>query len=163
MKNIKRILVAIDSEPSSSEVASAALQLMQQLNAHVALVSVIETPAVMNQAVTTGSGIHGNPLSEMEIEDVLRNSFKERHHELLTGLFKKHNVPTFIEEGSAYQTILRVADEWKADLIVLGTNGRKGLSHLMIGSVAEKVMRHSDKPVLVIPINKAHKSAYTKE
>ena len=45
-----------------------------------------------------------------------------------------------------------MAKEWNADIIVLGTHGRTGISHLIMGSVAEKIVRHSEIPVFIIPI-----------
>jgi len=156
MKNIKRILVAIDSETSSEEIASGALQLVEQLHTEVALVSVVETPAVINQAdlPIPSFGFNENLTSEMEVEGILHKNFEEEHKKLIGNIFFNHKVVTFIEEGSPYEAILKIAEEWKADLIVIGTNGRTGLSHLMIGSVAEKVIRHSEIPVFVIPIKK---------
>ena len=156
MKNIKRILVAIDSETSSEEVASGALQLVEQLNTEVALVSVVETPAVINQADTMipSYGFNENLTSEMEIEGILNKNYESEQKGLISKIFFNHKVTTFIEEGTPYEAILKVAKEWKADLIVIGTNGRTGLDHLLIGSVAEKVMRHSEIPVFVIPIKK---------
>ena len=47
--------------------------------------------------------------------------------------------------------LLKVADEWAADLIVMGTHGRTGLSHILMGSIAEHVVRHAKIPVLIIP------------
>ncbi|WP_081196028.1 universal stress protein [Niastella koreensis] len=45
--------------------------------------------------------------------------------------------------------MLKSAEEWEADIIVLGTHGRTGMSHLLTGSVAEKVIRHSTKPLII--------------
>jgi nucleotide-binding universal stress UspA family protein len=56
-----------------------------------------------------------------------------------------------VERGKTFEVILKVAEEWNADLIVLGTHGRTGLSHLLTGSVAEKVIRHSTLPLYIIP------------
>ncbi|HZK62903.1 MAG TPA: universal stress protein, partial [Puia sp.] len=65
--------------------------------------------------------------------------------------FKDYKIWTFIEEGKPFEVILKVAEEWGADLIVIGTHGRKGFSHLLMGSVAEKIIRHSTRPLFVIP------------
>jgi nucleotide-binding universal stress UspA family protein len=53
-------------------------------------------------------------------------------------------------EGAAWEAINRVADEIDADLVVLGTHGRKGLQRALLGSVAEHVVRTSHRPVLTI-------------
>ena len=58
----------------------------------------------------------------------------------------------FIEfpEHRLGETIARLADSWKADLIVVGTHGRRGLDRVLLGSGAEQVIRHAPVPVLVI-------------
>lgn len=55
-----------------------------------------------------------------------------------------------LEEGDPAEVILRVAAEAAADLIVMGTHGRTGLTRLLVGSVAEHVMRHAGCPVLTV-------------
>jgi nucleotide-binding universal stress UspA family protein len=53
------------------------------------------------------------------------------------------------------QAIAREASRWGADLVVMGTHGRRGFQHLMLGSVAEQTVRQSSVPVLLIPAPKA--------
>jgi nucleotide-binding universal stress UspA family protein len=53
-------------------------------------------------------------------------------------------------EGVPWVAIARQAEESQVDLVVVGTQGRTGLDHALIGSVAERVVRHSTKPVLVV-------------
>jgi nucleotide-binding universal stress UspA family protein len=55
----------------------------------------------------------------------------------------------FIEQGSSYEQILGRAEQWQAELIVVGTHGRKGLKRLLLGSVADQVVRAAHCPVLV--------------
>jgi nucleotide-binding universal stress UspA family protein len=81
----------------------------------------------------------------------MKNDYKKIHQMLIDKVFKDYKVWTFVEEGKPFEAILKVAEEWAADLIVLGTHGRTGLSHLLMGSVAEKVIRHSGKPLFIIP------------
>jgi nucleotide-binding universal stress UspA family protein len=59
-------------------------------------------------------------------------------------------VETALTEGTPWQQIVSAADEHDCDLIVIGTHGRTGLSHLIIGSVAEKVVRKAPCPVLTV-------------
>lgn len=54
-----------------------------------------------------------------------------------------------VRHGKASVEIIEMAREMKADLIVMGSHGRTGLSHVVIGSVAEAVVRHASCPVLV--------------
>ncbi|MDP1648105.1 MAG: universal stress protein [Rubrivivax sp.] len=60
------------------------------------------------------------------------------------------DIATEIVIGDGYEDILRRATELGADLIVLGTHGKRGLERLLVGSTAEKVMRHSAIPVLTV-------------
>jgi universal stress protein A len=55
-----------------------------------------------------------------------------------------------VRHGKASVQIIKMAREMKADLIVMGSHGRTGLSHVIIGSVAEAVIRHAHCPVLVV-------------
>jgi nucleotide-binding universal stress UspA family protein len=59
-------------------------------------------------------------------------------------------VDHYLEEGHADEVIVRLARELPADLIVMGTHGRTGLGRLLVGSVAEQVMRHAPCPVLTL-------------
>jgi len=141
MDKIKKILIAIDDGPTSEKVASSGFQLGQQLNAEIALISVVDTTALMTDGgVTPG-----------ELEDIIKNDFKKNQQLLTDKIFKDYKVWTFVEKGKPFETILKVAEEWEADLVVMGTHGRTGLSHLIMGSVAEKVIRHSTKPLFIIP------------
>lgn len=138
---MKKILIAIDNGPTSEKIALAGFELGQQLNVEIALVSIVDTTNLMTEGgVTPG-----------ELADILKNDSKKNQQTLIDNIFKGFKVYSFIEEGKPYEGILKVADEWNADLIVLGTHGRTGISHLLMGSVAEKVIRHSTKPLFIIP------------
>lgn len=54
-------------------------------------------------------------------------------------------------EGTAEQTVLKLAEDEKADLIIMGTHGRRGLGHMFLGSIAERVLRIATCPVITVP------------
>ncbi|MGZ3901365.1 MAG: universal stress protein [Bacteroidia bacterium] len=141
MNKVKKILIAIDDGPTSEKVASNGFQLGKQLNAEIALISVVDTTGLM----TDGSVTPG------ELAEILKNDYKKSQQKLIENLFKDNNVWSFVEKGTPSEAILKVAEEWEADLIVMGTHGRTGLLHLLMGSTAEKVTRHSTKPLFIIP------------
>jgi nucleotide-binding universal stress UspA family protein len=141
MKEIKKLLVAIDEGPIAEKVAQGGLQLGLQLNAAIALVSIVDISSLMIE----GSAI------PTDLVKIKKKEYMKIHQMLIEKIFKDHQVRTFIEEGKPYEAILKVAEVWEADLIVLGTHGRTGLTHLIMGSVAEKLIRHSEIPTLIIP------------
>lgn len=142
MNTLKKILIAIDDGPASEKVVLNGLQLGQQLNADIAIVSIVDQSLIMSDGdVTPG-----------ELVNIIKRDYKKNQEMLIDKLCKDCKIWTFVEEGKPFETILKVAEEWNADLIVLGTHGRTGLSHILMGSVAEKVIRHSVKPLFIIPI-----------
>ena len=139
--NYRKILIAVDNGPTAEKVAANGFLLGQQLKAEIALVSVVETTFLM-----ADGGITFNDMAEMMKADI-----KKSQQMLIDKIFNGYKAWTFIEEGITHELILKVAAQWDADLVVLGTHGRTGLSHLLMGSVAEMMVRHSIKPLLIIP------------
>jgi nucleotide-binding universal stress UspA family protein len=138
---MKKILFAIGEGPTCEKVASEGFKIARQLKVEIALVSVVDS-----STLSTDGGI-----TPQEMANIIRDELKTNHNLLMQNIFKGHKVWTFIEEGKPFEVILKVAEQWEADCIVIGTHGRKGFSHLLMGSVAEKVIRHSNKPLIVIP------------
>lgn len=138
---MKKILIALDNGPVSEKVALKGYELGKQLHAEIALVSVADTTTLVSDSgITPG-----------EMIKLIKNDLRKTQEMIVDKVFKNFKVWTFVEEGRPYETILRIAGEWEADLIVLGTHGRTGISHLLTGSIAEKVIRHSAIPLLIIP------------
>jgi nucleotide-binding universal stress UspA family protein len=123
-------------------VLNKGLELAKKLNAKAAVLSVVDIQFVATEV---------NILSA-ETTQLLKEDFEHAHRVHLNALDPNHKVKSMVEEGTPHEEILRVAKEWEADIIVLGTMGRTGLSHLMIGSVAERVLRHSSVPVYIVPL-----------
>lgn len=137
----RKILIAVDNGPTAEKVARNGFLLAQQLKAEIALVSVVETTFLM-----ADGGVTFNDMAEM-----IRTDIKKSQQMLIDKIFNDYKPWTFIEEGTTHEMILKVATDWGADLIVLGTHGRTGLSHLLMGSVAEMMVKHSIKPLLIVP------------
>lgn len=90
-------------------------------------------------------------IAPRKMAEIIKNDFKKNQQLLIDKVFKDYKAWTFVEEGNPYEMILKVAAEWEADLIVIGTHARTGFSHLLMGSVAEHVVRHSKIPVMIVP------------
>ena len=141
MDNMKKILIAVDNDPTSEKIALNGFQLASQLNAEIALLSVVDLTMLITEGAVTPK----------EFADITINDYKKNQQMLINTVFKDYKVCTFVEEGIPHEVILKVAQEWDANIIVLGTHGRTGISHLIMGSVAEKIVRHSEIPVFIIP------------
>ncbi|HVS91847.1 MAG TPA: universal stress protein [Mucilaginibacter sp.] len=143
MNELKKVLIAVDGGPASEKIAAEGFELGKKLNAEMAIISVADTALLVSESGMTTA----------EFADSIKSSHKDNLQILADKVFGDFKVWLFVEEGSPAEAILRVAEEWDADLIVLGTHGRKGLSHLFLGSVAEKVIRHSSKSIYIVPMN----------
>jgi len=142
MTTWKTIACAVDfSAPSRLALADAAA-LARRVGAKLTLVHVFEPPA----AATRSTIVSPPELFEQsvrEMERVLEGWRGEA--ERIAG----EPVTTRVVVGTAAQEIVRFLRQGGFDLAVLGTHGRKGLSHLVLGSVAERVVREAPCPVLV--------------
>lgn len=153
MKAIKKILVPVDFSECSDEAMLYAAMLARRLNARVVLVHVIQ-PFTYGMTETFNLVDHYTALKT--IAGPLLDQARKR-------LSKQGvSVDTDLLSGPAHHKILQKAGRAKADLIVMGTHGRTGVEHFLMGSVAEKVVRLSPCPVLTVRPGKASKAARTK-
>lgn len=136
-----KIIIAIDDGPLADKIALEGYELARQLEAEVALVSVADSTFNMSEGNITPS----------ELLEIIRNDFKKNHRILIEHELHDDNVRSFVADGKPHEAIIRIATEWEADAIVIGTHGRTGLSRLVMGSVAESVLRHWTKATFVIP------------
>ena len=136
------ILIAVDGSEFSTNAAKRGIELAEQLSASVTLLCVID----LSIMVTNAAG--------GAIDSEVFTIYEEEAQAILDKLEKKYpynKTKKIIVEGVPTETIWRTARSSKADMIIMGTHGRRGLNHLFMGSVAEYVVRHSKIPVLVIP------------
>lgn len=137
----QRILIAVDKGAIAAHAVEVGLELAASLKARTAVVHVAQ-PAVM---VGSDAGIPKSELMEMALTEGAQ---------LLARLHENSHLPElaheYLEGGDPATEIVHAAREWPADVIVMGTHGRDGLSRLLQGSVAESVLRHAPCPVLVV-------------
>jgi nucleotide-binding universal stress UspA family protein len=131
----KNILCAIDFEDSSLKALRLARQIALQNDSTVHLIHVRQTMAVPMGGVVTNPPLVGA---------AARARLRELAAEHLDGINHQEVVGT----GDPAKVLLKTADQLKADLIVMGTHGRRGVSHFLLGSVAEKTLRKAPCPVL---------------
>jgi nucleotide-binding universal stress UspA family protein len=138
MLRIATILHPTDLSPRSEPAFLLACSLARDHGGRVIVLHVAERPLV----APGGAMIHPPPGGAFEaIEEQVR-AVKPPDAAV--------PVEHLLEEGDPVEEILRVARECRVDLIVMGTHGRTGLTHLLLGSVAEQVVRRATCPVLVV-------------
>jgi len=142
---LRRILAAVDFSSPSKNAARHAHELAATTGARLELFHVLpdlEVPLPMNPA-----GLGASTTVVEELEPAAQSALSTLADELGGGV----EISTEVWHGPAAATILNRAVETDADLIVLATLGHTGLDRLLLGSVAERVARLSECPVLVVP------------
>ncbi|MGZ8921614.1 MAG: universal stress protein [Limisphaerales bacterium] len=140
---IKKILVPIDFSDCSKKALQYALPLAQQHMAEVVLLYVAPTPSYAGGEY----GIIDNSAFDAE----LRVTGEKRLESFAADeIGVSVPVEKIARTGSATAEIIDVAENLPADIIVISTHGYSGLKHVLLGSVAEHVVRHAPCPVLVV-------------
>ncbi len=142
----RRILVPVDGSPTSTRGLREAAALARDQGAKLRLVHVVDEATILGGAT---AGVDLEPL----IESLVRSgkSVVERSRRVAAKLGV--DAQTVIYEsvaGPAADSILREAKKWRADLIVMGTHGRRGIRRLVLGSDAEQVLRLAKVPLLLV-------------
>ena len=138
MLKIQTILVPTDFSDTAELALRTALSLGHDHHAKLLLVAAPPPPPPVSEVYVP---LHG--------DDGVTEAMKRQLSELARSITSLP-VETKLMIGSPGPAIVAVADECQADLIVMGTHGRSGLSRLLMGSVAEYVLRHAPCPVLTI-------------
>jgi nucleotide-binding universal stress UspA family protein len=142
MPPLKRLLVGVDFEASSLAALDWAIELASQLGATVTAMHIVEVPI----AGVPDGFVVASPEFAAELTRIASKTL-----EGAIALRRERGVPLsgLIRQGTAWETIHEVAKELDVDLIVLGTHGRRGILHALLGSVAEKTIRTATRPVVV--------------
>jgi nucleotide-binding universal stress UspA family protein len=143
----KRILVPVDGSGASNLGLREAIQLAKSARASLQLVHVVDQHYVLMSGAEMG-------IYSKDLMPSLRQAGRSVLRKAET-LVKKQGVncsSTLLETltGPAADLIVRQARRWRADLIVIGTHGRRGLRRLVMGSDAEQIVRSSPVPVLLV-------------
>jgi len=147
MENTQKILVATDFSRASELALEAAAILARQFSASVTLVHCFDPTPFAPLATRNASGADQLAV-EQQVEKKIHDELERLRREKLADVADVK--VALIVGASAADGICHYATKENTDLIVLSTHGRTGLSHLLIGSVAEKVVRHAPCPVLTL-------------
>jgi nucleotide-binding universal stress UspA family protein len=144
MLNIKNIVVPTDFSELSLSAFKYAKDLAETMDAKIHLITVIDNhPPMLSQRNRT--------FSENARLDSIETETKKQMTEIAEEINDSEiDIVQVIRNGIDYEEIVKYSNESNADLIVLATHGRTGVLHTVLGSVAEKVIRYTKRPVLVI-------------
>jgi nucleotide-binding universal stress UspA family protein len=140
----KKIMIPTDGSEHSKRAAEHAMWIADSCGADILVLNIFETSSL-------------NPIRSRELKKDMKKLWAEDAQETLKGVLKVLNsngmdlkVDSQIKEGQPAEKILETIDEENVDLVVIGSSGKHALDRFFIGSVAEKVVRSSKSPVMVI-------------
>ena len=154
----KTILFCTDFSENSADARECAAAYSRVFDSSLYVLHVIEVSGVdlLNFSDSSDVGLpplaSGLPLQlKSDIQEVVReNTSKALEGIRLELADKVKNVTTYIREGNPATEIIRFAEDYSVDLIIIGTHGWTGFKHLIMGSTAENVIRKARCPVLTV-------------
>lgn len=146
MRVYEAILVPTDGSSTAQRAVDHAIERARGDQAELHAVAIVDTGSERIQALTRA-------WDEDAVADELRDRAREDLGEVTEPASEANlEVHTAVREhDDVVESILAYADEHGIDLIVMGTHGRSGLERIMLGSVAEGVLRRAHRPVLAVP------------
>ncbi|HEY5405963.1 MAG TPA: universal stress protein [Ginsengibacter sp.] len=150
---MKKVLIALDYDPPAQKIAETGYALAKGMNAEIILLHVLSDATYyssLNYFPVMGyEGFNNLGMLQMD-NDELRKTAQE-----FLDKSKQHlndeTIVTVVKEGDFAESIIETATELNADVIVMGSHGRRGLDKMLMGSVAESVLHKSIIPLFIIP------------
>ena len=143
-----RILLAVDGSQCSDRALKAVIARTQPKDAEIRVVHVVEPPSLLVAREMGGYDRALDAVWEAETKQAQALVAKVADELRSNGL----KVTTAVEQGEPKSKIIEAASKWHADLIVVGSHGRKGLEHFLLGSVSDAVARHAGCSVEIVRI-----------
>ncbi len=143
----QRIMVAVDGSDISRRALQEAIQLTRDMDARLVIVHVVDAVDI-NLAGDFGNFQEVVDATSRGGETLLEEAAATAR---AAGIEPETRLPVIDTLGQRVaERIVAEAESWPADLLVIGTHGRRGIHHLLLGSVAEGVVRTATRPVLLV-------------
>lgn len=142
-KTFNKILVPTDYSELSLTAMDYAMSFSQVFGSQIYILHTLDTIPVL--ALDTM-----DLTTETVIYETEKNARNDLHMFVISRVGNIPNLVEVVRRGIAEDQIVKVANEEGIDLIVMATHGRSGIAHVLLGSVAEKVVQHSPVPVLTV-------------
>lgn len=131
-----------DFEQAAETALAYALNLAEMIGARITILHAYEVPTYGDPAMVAMAFEFANEVERHAVENMEKIACEARRPNL--------EIESRVRRGSPWMEIIEAAEKLPADLIVMGTHGRKGLPRLLLGSVAEKVLRSAPCPILTV-------------
>jgi len=145
----KRILVAIDASPTSEKALAEALALARRYDAVLNIVHAADESALAQHGMGLGSYIDVEKVKEAIRAESKQLLDEAKANAVAAGVNAEVQLLEATDKRVAEQ-IAEGAAAWQADLIVIGTHGRRGIDRLLVGSVAERLTRIATTSLLLV-------------
>jgi nucleotide-binding universal stress UspA family protein len=154
---MKKILIALDYDPSAQKIAETGYSLANSIGAKVVLVHVVAelvyyTSTIYNPIMGFGGFMDIDPM-QLDVSNAIKKeaqNFLDRTKIYLNDV----SIETMVVTGDFPEAILNAAEETGADILVIGSHSRRWLEEIVMGSVTEKVLKHTSVPLFIIPTKK---------
>ena len=154
METQKKVLIAIDYNTNATKIVDIAYSFAKAMKAEITLIHVVENEVYYTSFITSPiTGIVDFDSSTfyqyMNSESLI--SAANYYLDKIKKHLKDSKVHTIVERGNFADVILSTAKDLKVDLIIMGSHSQKWLEQVLIGSTTEKVLNHTQIPLLIIP------------
>lgn len=149
---MKKVLITIDYNPNSEKVVRKGYEMAQLMGAEVCLLHVLADVRYYSMQYEPFMGYEGYAFPvDYDIQNEYLKVAKEYLEKTKLHL-KGDNITTHLTEGDTAKKVLEYAEEWNADLIVMGTHSHGALEKFFLGTVASTVLERTEIPVYMVPI-----------
>ncbi|MCS7021107.1 MAG: universal stress protein [Gemmataceae bacterium] len=145
MKPIRRILVPTDFGECSAPAVRLAAMLAERLQAELVLLHVVQ-----DLTLALPDAVMPTPVPSPDLAEMIESAKQGLVNLIRTEQLEHLQPQTEIRVGSPVAEIVAAAKDLQADLLCIGTHGRTGLAHLLLGSQAERILREAPCPVLTV-------------
>jgi nucleotide-binding universal stress UspA family protein len=152
-RTMNTLVAPLDFSPVSDAVIATIRELAAAMNAHVVLLHVVPPPVIMTAYGMATTDMPHYLTSENE---KARQKLGQYHETLAAAGIPAREI---VVQGPAVEAILTVAEEQKADMLVMGSHGHGGLYEFLVGSTTRGILRSSPVPVVLVPSHKVTEKA----
>lgn len=151
---LKKVLIAVDYDPTAQKVTEEGFLLAKALGAEVILLHVIADTtyysALEYSPIIGFMGFSKTDTSELFDKGGLKKAMKH-FLDHSKQYFNDQTIQTLVEEGDCAESIVNTAKKLHVDIIIIGSHSRRWLENIIMGSITEKVLQHTSIPLFIIP------------